>query len=89
VAGKTAQQEKAKVLREKWKRITREYQRHTVPIKVNNDMKARPANAIHTIDDIVNDMVHWSGYIGKSTDIASSRRIDLPPRNPEGAGDDH
>ena len=55
---KNAQQEKARVLREKRKKITREYKQRTNQIRqVTNDMKSRPANAIHHIDDIVNDMV--------------------------------
>ena len=55
---KLAQQERSRVLREKRKKVTREYQQHTSQIRqVTNDMKTRPANAIHNMDGIVNEMV--------------------------------
>jgi len=54
---KNTQQEKARLLREKRKKLTREYQQRAKKIRnMTKDMKNRPANAIHNIDEIIDDM---------------------------------
>jgi putative nucleotidyltransferase with HDIG domain len=51
------QQERAVALREKCKRVTRQYHERSNKIrKVTQGMKTQPANEIHNIDDLVNEM---------------------------------
>lgn len=54
---KQLQQKKVTVLREKCKRITRQYPERSNKIrKITHGMKTQPANEIHNIDDLVDEM---------------------------------
>lgn len=54
---KKEQQDIARAKRDKRKEVTRQYQKRTKKIRqMTNDMKSRPANVIHNIDEIVDEM---------------------------------
>ena len=67
---KQLQQERAAALREKRKRLSRQYHERSNKIrKVTHEMKTQPANAIHNIDDLVLEM---TSIFDSGDDLATS-----------------
>jgi putative nucleotidyltransferase with HDIG domain len=59
---KRAQEKRASELRIRRREVNREYREKSVQIKqLTSDMKSKPANAIHDLDELVDDLAHKFG----------------------------